>query len=323
VLLEELERRSELLLSSLYHGVPELPEPEELPVQVNQKPKQERARELEKILALPKEERYEKIWSHLSFVSLWKDAYAQYPANRLKQLFPNTYFQGKGLLATEGVMSIPLQNASRNGASGSVPAFTSHFLEFLSDEDRETRCLWELQVGKTYSVILTTGGGLYRYKIGDLVTVEGWYHDLPLLRFIGRKGRFSDLAGEKLEESFVCKCLENTLVSCPLSFSFLLIAPEEWDDIQGYVLFIESSQEQEQILDFSEQLEKSLCTNRCYEFAVKIRQITPLKVFLVSQEGHKNYVRRCMESGQKMGDIKPLCFDTRTGWKDVFTGKFI
>jgi hypothetical protein len=52
-------------------------------------------------------------------------------------------------------------------------------------------------------------------------------------------------------------------------------------------------------------------------------QITPLKIFLVSQDGHRNYVQRCMESGQKMGDIKPLCFDTRTGWKDFFDGKFL
>ncbi len=323
VLLEELERQTELLLSSLYNGFPELPEHEELPCKLKRKPMKARARECEKLLALPEEERYGKIWPSLAFISLWKDAYARYPARRLEALFPRTYFQGKGLLATEGVMSIPLHDASRKGSSGCVPAFTSHFLEFLSDEDRETRCLWELQAGKTYSVILTTGGGFYRYEIGDLVTVEGWYHDLPLLRFIGRKGQFSDLAGEKLEESFVSKCLEKTLISCPLSFSFLLIAPEKWDDTQGYVLFIESSQEKGSILNFSRQLERLLCTNRCYEFAVKMGQITALKVFLVLQEGHRNYVRRCMQSGQKMGDIKPLCFDTRTDWKVVLDGKFL
>jgi hypothetical protein len=282
-----------------------------------------RSRELERLLALPAEERYEKIWPQLAFISLWKDAYARYPAQKLESLFPNVYFQGKGLLATEGVMSIPFYDAARKGASGCIPAFTSHFLEFFSEEDGEARCLWELQEGKTYSVILTTGGGLYRYDIGDLVTVEGWYHDLPLLRFIGRKGRFCDLAGEKLEESFVSQCLENALMTCSISFSFLLIAPEKWDDTQGYVLFIETTEGKTKLLKFSTQLEQLLCKNVHYEFAVKMKQLEPLNVFLVQQDGQKNYLKRCMQSGQKMGDIKPLSFDPRTGWEKLFNGNFL
>jgi len=31
----------------------------------------------------------------------------------------------------------------------------------------------ELERGRLYSVILTTGGGLYRYALGDVVTVVG------------------------------------------------------------------------------------------------------------------------------------------------------
>ncbi len=369
VLLDELTRNADRLLSSLFDGVLRLPEREHEfpswegqgvgkkrleqhetleptpnpfqegnlaasplrnlllkasnPSQERNREMKKRARELERLLALPVKERYERIWPQLAFISLWKDAYARYPAQKLESLFPNVYFQGKGLLATEGVMSIPLYDAARKDSSGCLPAFTSHFLEFFSDEDNEARCLWELQEGKTYSIILTTGGGLYRYDIGDLVTVEGWYHELPLLRLIGRKGRFCDLAGEKLEESFVTQSLENALMACPVSFSFLLIAPEKWDDTQGYVLFIETPEAKTKLLALSRQLERLLCANVHYEFAVKMGQIEPLTVFLVQQDGQKNYLKRCMASGQKMGDIKPLSFDPRPDWEKVFNGDFL
>ena len=46
----------------------------------------------------------------------------------LRALFPGVEIQGKGLLATEGVISIPLM-----GRPAPVPAVTSHFLEFLDE----------------------------------------------------------------------------------------------------------------------------------------------------------------------------------------------
>ncbi len=326
VLLDELEKQADALLISMYDGFLQLPEHEKLPVQLSKMPIKKRAKTLEKLFALPAKERYRKIWPHLSFISLWKDAYARYPAKKLEQLFPNAYFQGKGLLATEGVMTIPLHNAR-----GCVPAFTSHFFEF-SSEDQEARCLWELEEGKTYSVLLTTGGGLYRYDIGDLVTVTGFYHNgsaklalptLPILRFIGRKGRFSDLSGEKLEERFVNDALENVLEFSSVDFSFFLLAPEEWEKTRGYVIFIESAQEEKALLNFTEQIEAYFKKNVHYDFAVKMGQISALQVFLISKDGQKEYLKRCIEDGQKLGDIKPLLFDVRTGWKEVFQGRFL
>jgi hypothetical protein len=347
VLLDELERRAESLCAAIHTGIPQLPEREELPVVWPVTPMKVRAKSLEQFLALPPVERYGKIWPHLSFMSLWQDAYARYPAQQLARLFPNTYFQGKGLLATEGVMTIPLHDAH-----GCIPAFTSHFFEFVQD-DQETRGVWELAEGQTYSLLLTTGGGLYRYAIGDLVTVTGFYRNLPILRFVGRQGRFSDLAGEKLVEQFVNEALECVLKSSPIDFSFLLVAPEEWEvqhyspalnperkpsgfsetlrvsmqlnnaGSRGYVLFIESFQDEKPILAFAQHLDGYLRTNVHYNFAVKMGQITLLQVFLISQNGQKAYIERCVADGQKMGDIKPLWFDTRTGWQKVFQGRFL
>jgi hypothetical protein len=45
-------------------------------------------------------------------------------------------------------------------------------------------------MGRTYAIILTTSGGLYRYRIGDLV--EGIVQ-CPILRFCGRENNVSDM----------------------------------------------------------------------------------------------------------------------------------
>jgi hypothetical protein len=319
VLLEELGHHKDRLLSSLYSGTPHLPEDEEWPVTIRPAPLPERTKELEHLFALPAEEAYRKIWPYLSFISLWQDGYAQYPAQHLKKFFTNPYFQGKGLLATEGVVSIPLHAAQ---AQGSVPAFNAHFFEFVT-KDGEAKCLWELEQDQIYSILLTTGGGLYRYAIGDMVAVTGFYKNLPLLRFLGRQGRSSDLAGEKLAEEFVNTVLEKVLASFPLDFSFLLIAPEQYQDTRGYVLFLETSQEGKRILGFARQLEIALRQNVHYDFAVKLRQIAPLQIFLVECDGQKSYLQRSVDEGQKLGDIKPLTFDIRMGWKDIFQGHFL
>ena len=48
----------------------------------------------------------------------------------------------------------------------------------------------EHDMGRTYAIILTTSGGLYRYRIGDLV--EGIVQ-CPILRFCGRENNVSDM----------------------------------------------------------------------------------------------------------------------------------
>src|SRR6185369_1456475 len=97
--------------------------------------------------------------------------------------------QSKGLLATEAFVSIPWE------AQHPV-AVMSHFFEFAS-ANGEILLAHELRHGETYSVIVTTAGGLWRYRLGDLVEVDGLAAATPSLRFLGRGTSVTDLCGEK------------------------------------------------------------------------------------------------------------------------------
>ncbi len=114
--------------------------------------------------------------------------------------------QPKGLLATEAVVTIPFD--------GRHPlAIRSHFFEFV-DPDGRVRLAHELQRGMEYTLLLTTGGGLYRYKLCDRVIVDDFVHHTPSLRFLGRDDRVSDLFGEKLSDGFVAGVLEQLFTGC-------------------------------------------------------------------------------------------------------------
>ena len=65
----------------------------------------------------------------------------------------------------------------------------------------------QLIAGRDYQVIVTTGGGLYRYPLGDRIRVTGFVHGAPCFRFVGREGLVSDFFGEKLDAAFVEKVI--------------------------------------------------------------------------------------------------------------------
>ena len=140
-----------------------------------------------------------QLWPRLALVSCWADGPAALPARALAARLDGVPLQSKGLLATEGVVSIPY--------AGAHPlAVTSAVIELLGDDGR-CRWAWELRPGDEGEVVLTTGGGLWRYRLGDRVHVSGMLGRTPCLRFLGRAGCAHDLAGEKLDEALAAEAV--------------------------------------------------------------------------------------------------------------------
>lgn len=145
------------------------------------------------------------LWPELRVISCWGDAAAALALPELRRQFPNVPVQTKGLLATEAFVSLPF--------AGRHPlAVTSHFCEFLDDAGR-VHLAADLRVGAEYEVVVTTGGGLWRYRLGDRVRVTGRVGRTPTVEFLGRAGKVSDLFGEKLSEAFVVEVVREMFVA--------------------------------------------------------------------------------------------------------------
>ena len=104
------------------------------------------------------------LWPKLQAVSMWMDGPSAPYAARVGELLPGVYLDGKGVLATESVLTVRQSN-------GCVPALTSAFIEFLDGEGRSFLA-HEIVAGRRYRTVITTPGGLYRYDLGDVLAVR-------------------------------------------------------------------------------------------------------------------------------------------------------
>lgn len=259
------------------------------------------------------------LWKNLKLISCWADANAKYYVQKLQEIFPNTLIQPKGLLATEGIMTIPIENIGR------VPCVNSHFYEFIEQDvvSPEIKLTYELELGKTYSILLTTSGGLYRYEIGDIVRVYDKKGDCPCLEFLGKKDNVSDYFGEKINELHVKSILEKFNID-KLS-TFYLFAPKKTNDKLFYALYIELKDaiEKQAIGALEDSIEKELLKNFHYKYCRDLNQIQAFKVFWVKEDvsALDKYLQTCTDRGLKLGDIKPAFFSNQCTWD--FKGEFI
>lgn len=228
---------------------------------------------------------WQQVWPKLKFVSLWDEGNSRSCAERLRQRLPHVSMQGKGLLATESPMTIPLISVGKN-----LPLVNTVYYEFVGD-DGEVRRLHELQQGRDYEIVITNFGGFWRYRIGDLVRCGEPYLGTPSLQFLRRKGEVSDLVGEKLGGDYIAKI-------CAEIYGQHLLVPTIYDDgSYGYTLLTDRPAA---AMQFEEKL------NEIYHYrqARILKQLHPLQTKIVQNVWLK-YVSYQQKRGRKIGDVKP------------------
>jgi hypothetical protein len=210
------------------------------------------------------------------------------------------------LLATEAVVSIPF--------NGLHPvAIRSHFYEF-EDEHGAVKLAHELQPGDSCRVIVTTGSGLWRYRLGDLVEVDGVAGRTPSLRFLGRGGNVSDLCGEKLTEAFVTRAIASAMDSCGREPSFAMLAPERDGTRWRYCMFVEGGADDSVVA----RLETELRANPHYALCRDLGQLGPLQVFRVTTGAYEIFCAVAVTEGRRLGEVKPQSLSARTDWRSHF-----
>ena len=267
-------------------------------------------------------ERHARLWPDLFLISCWRDANAAAPAAHLRTLFPQARIQGKGLIATEGFVSFPIV-----GQADAALAVRSHFLEFLpvaasGEVDRaRPQLAHQIDHGQRYAVVLTTGGGLYRYLLQDLVEVTGHFHGCPLVRFLGRNGHVSDWFGEKLDEAHVSQTLRDVFDSLAMAPSFAMLACDT-NRPTGYVLYIDAIGPDEVLARAAARIDAGLRSNFHYRYARELGQLSLIRVFR-AQAAAETYLSVAVGNRQRAGDVKPPALDRRNGWSGIFRGHFL
>ena len=199
------------------------------------KPAPARARELEHICSAKGTLRPRDYWQ-LEFLACWTAGSLSYYLRRLADWWGPVPVRDIGLLASEGRVTIPLEDGTPAGVLDTQAAC----YEFIPSQqwdrqDAQTLTAGELETGRDYTVVLTNSAGLIRYRLDDVVRVRGWLEQAPKLEFLHRAGRLASVAGEKLTENQVVQAVRDATTRLGiLEFDFVL-APR-WQDPPFYQL---------------------------------------------------------------------------------------
>jgi hypothetical protein len=268
------------------------------------RPNAERARRVAEILASPCHP-YTALWPRLELISCWDQAASRGDAAELREQFPGVRVQGKGLVATEGIVSIPYADAAFP-----VLALESGFFEFL-DGHGDSWLADEVIEGEEYELLMTNHSGLYRYAIGDRVRIGGFADTTPLIEFVGRSGVVSDMCGEKLADSFVSNVLR------PMGMRFAALAPNG-SSPRGYVLVLDAAETSlRQAHELAAEVDSALHANPQYAYARRLGQLAPLRPARCDAP-LSSWLQATLARGQKLGDFKPSALYGRADWDRAF-----
>lgn len=227
-----------------------------------------------------------RLWPRLSLVSCWQTADAAHWAKKTQQLFSGVPFQGKGLFATEGVVSIPVQGKMHL-------AYQSHFYEF-EKKNREIIPAFELKAGDEVTVLISTGSGLWRYRMGDRVLVVELEDGCPILQFLGREHTV-DMVGEKL--SF--DAARDVLNKLGEKAIIMLASPGDQSVKPGYEIVWEGVAPG----NLAERAEMLLKEHHHYLLARELNQLAPARVRECTKSG-EFFQSLAREMNWVLGDMK-------------------
>jgi hypothetical protein len=140
-------------------------------------------------------------WPDLSYIATARGGTSDFYFERFPSYLGDTPVFGAVFATAEGTLSIyhDLDN------DGSILAIETGFFEFIPEEQWEaehpkTLLATEVQPGKLYRILMTNYSGFYRYDIGDVVEVLGFYEQAPLIVFRYRRGGLLSSTTEKTTE---------------------------------------------------------------------------------------------------------------------------
>jgi hypothetical protein len=203
----------------------------------------ERVRELEEAIGQSGTLYPRDAWPSPFLLGNWTGGSVGCYLRHYPRYFGDNMVRDVGLIASEGRMTIPFASGTASG----VLDISSHYFEFIPESEGDSNSptvlgAHELKEGERYFILLTTGYGLYRYHIHDVVRVTGFHNRTPLIEFLSKGAHFANITGEKLSEYHVTQSMAGLLAEMNLSLNTWSVAPVWSDDdeeVPCYGLFVE------------------------------------------------------------------------------------
>ncbi|KAF2533975.1 hypothetical protein F2Q70_00029319, partial [Brassica cretica] len=135
----------------------------------------------------------------------------------VRRLWPNAKCIEAVVTGSECFIGLNLDPLSKpcDASYSTIPSVAYfEFLEIKKDSqetghDPVVLDLVDVKVGHDYEPVITTFSGLYRYRLGDVLRVTGFYNNAPQFRFVGRQKVVLSIDMDKTYEEDLLKAVAN------------------------------------------------------------------------------------------------------------------
>ncbi|HTL90216.1 MAG TPA: GH3 auxin-responsive promoter family protein [Leptolyngbya sp.] len=179
-------------------------------------------------------------WQNLSAIVTARGGTSDFYFKRFSDYFGNIPGFGAAYASAEGNIGVyPDVNMD-----GSVLAIESGFFEFVPQDQWEsehpkTRLATEVKAGEYYRILMTNYSGFYRYDIGDVVEVVGFYEQAPLIVFRYRAGGLLSSTFEKTTEFHATQVMQGLQQEFDIALEDFCITLSEHEFPAHYLVNIE------------------------------------------------------------------------------------
>ncbi|WP_294376678.1 GH3 auxin-responsive promoter family protein [uncultured Clostridium sp.] len=188
----------------------------------------------------------------------------------------------------------------------------SCFYEFIKlddiyKENPKTYLINEVNKNENYEIVLTTINGLYRYRLGDIVKVTGFYNDTSKIKFLFRKNMLLNMVSEKTTENHVNAALMQVIKNYNLNIIDYTTYADNGVTPGRYIFYLEMENFNCKygIDMFESELDKQLMKcNPAYERFRKSKRLQRLKVKFVKRGTFKKYKDNILKTGVSGNQIK-------------------
>ncbi|NEQ24521.1 MAG: GH3 auxin-responsive promoter family protein [Microcoleus sp. SIO2G3] len=181
-------------------------------------------------------------WPDLSFIVTARGGTSDFYFERFPHYFGDTPIFGGIYGSTEAVFGVYYDFNN----DGTILAIESGFYEFIPQDQWEasqpkTLLAQEVKVGEKYRILVTNYNGLYRYDLGDVVEVVGYYEKAPIIVFRHRVGGLLSSTTEKTTEFHVTQVMQVLQRDFNLSLENFCVTLSEQETPPHYRVNIELS----------------------------------------------------------------------------------